>query len=401
MHDGNPQGLALICNLEGRILRVLRNDLNLENAVEGRLFVALIESPSRVKALNFLTAIKSQGAAFDWEMNVFANGEILALHFAGGIMDDALLITASFNGRLAQKLYGDMLSINNEQTNLLRAVLKERTAAPLPPAAPLSDSMYDEISRLNNELVAMQRELSRKNAELERLNALKNQFLGMAAHDLRNPLQNILYYSDFLLESGEALSPQQAEFIQSIHNLSQYMATLVNDLLDFAAIEAGKLRLDLQPVQLKTLIQNNVNRHRPLAARRNISLELQAEEVPALLLDAAKMEQTLDNLISNAVKYSPANSRVWIQLQARENEVLISVRDEGPGVPPGEMEKLFKPFQRASVKSASGEKSVGLGLAIVKRIVDGHGGRIWLESQAGVGSSFYVAFPLAKKKDDS
>jgi signal transduction histidine kinase len=230
--------------------------------------------------------------------------------------------------------------------------------------------------------------------ELEKLNALKNQFLGMAAHDLRNPLHGILAYSSTLLEDTDTLNADQIEFITVIHDQSQYMANLVNDLLDVATIESGKLQLDLQPVDLVKIAQINLNRNRLIAARKNITLDLQADSIPMALFDAAKMEQVLDNLTTNAITYSPPGSHIHIRLQTSAEEILFSVQDEGPGISPAEMEKLFKPFQRTSVKSTGGEKSTGLGLVIVKRIVTGHCGRIWVESQLGKGSTFYVAIPI-------
>lgn len=392
MNDAGPsQGLALICDLQGLILHVLRNDLSLENAAQGQLFFSLVDAASRPKAMNFLTEIKSHNAVLDWEMNIPFMGRIMNLHFAGGILSDSLLITAAPNSQSAEDLFEDMLRINNEQTNLLRAVLKNR----LEPGRTESDPMYDELSRLNNELVSMQRELTGKNVELGKLNALMNQFLGMAAHDLRNPLQGILYYSEFLLEDADKLNADQTGLITVIHDRSQYMASLVNDLLDVATIESGRLELDLQPVDIVKLAQINLNRNRLIASRKNITLNLEADPVPAALLDSAKVEQVFDNLITNAIKYSPPDNRVQIRLKISGKEIMISVQDEGPGIPPAEMEKLFKPFQRTSVKSTAGEKSTGLGLVIVKRIVTGHGGRIWVESQSGKGSIFYVALPVS------
>jgi signal transduction histidine kinase len=392
MTENHPQGLALLCDLQGLILRVLRDDQSLVKAAPGQLFFSLVDRASRTKAMNFLVEIKSLGAVLDWEMNFPAVEGITTLHFAGGLAGDSLLITASTSSQIAEQLYHDMLSINNEQTNLLRAAIKEK----LDTNRTVSDPMYDEISRLNNELVSMQRELARKNAELERLNALKNQFLGMAAHDLHNPLQGILFYSEFLLADAAKLSAEQTAFITTIHNQSQYMASLVNDLLDVATIESGKLQLDLQPVDLVKLVQANLNRNRLIAARKNITIDLETDSIPMALFDPAKMEQVVDNLITNAIKYSPTGSHAYIRLQMSGEEILLSVQDEGLGIPPAEMDKLFKPFQRTSVKSTGGEKSTGLGLAIVKRIVTGHGGRIWVESQAGVGSVFYVVIPITK-----
>jgi signal transduction histidine kinase len=391
MSDDQSQGLALLCDLQGLILRVLRNDLDLKKAAPGQLFFGLVEAASRAKAMNLLTELKSQGAVLDWEMNISAAGGIRSLHFAGGLAGDYLLITAGANGAFAEHLYEDMLRINNEQINLLRTALKDKTEA----GRAVSDPMYNEISRLNNELVAMQRELTGKNVELAKLNALKNQFLGMAAHDLRNPLQGILFYSQFLLDDPEKLDASQTEFITAIRDQSHYMASLVNDLLDVATIESGKLQLDLQPVDMVKLAQTNLTRNRLIASRKTITLNLEADAIPMLLLDAAKMEQVLDNLTTNAIKYSPPGSRICIRLQNSVGEMLLSVQDEGPGIPPAEMDRLFKPFQKTSVKSTGGEKSIGLGLVIVKRIVTGHGGRIWVVSQVGAGSTFYVAVPCS------
>jgi signal transduction histidine kinase len=308
-------------------------------------------------------------------------------------MNDQLIIVGAANESTAMLLYDDMLLINNEQTNLLRAVLKENGQS----LYREHDSVqFDEISRLNNELVSMQRELASQNAELARLNTLKNQFLGMAAHDLRNPLQGILYYSTFLLDDPNKLDAEQIEFLSVIRDQSQYMASLVDDLLDVSTIESGNLQLDLQAVDLIQLAKTNLNRNHPVAAHKNITLNLMTAAIPMVLLDPAKMEQVLDNLVTNAIKYSPPGSRVDILLQTSETGILLSVEDEGPGIPSDEMEKLFKPFQRTSAKSTGGEKSTGLGLAIVKRIVVGHGGRIWVESQAGAGSTFYVEIPILK-----
>jgi signal transduction histidine kinase len=392
MTDKQAQGLAILCDLQGLIKQVLRDDLHLEKAAPGQLLVGLVETSSRTKAMNFLTELKSKSAVLDWEMNISTSPGVKVMHFAGGMLADSLLITAGVNEELAERLYEDTIRINNEQTNLLRVVLKDKAGG----SSAASDPMYDEISRLNNELVSMQRKLAIKNAELERLNTLKNQFLGMAAHDLRNPLQNILFYSEFLRDGAETLNTEQTEFINSIHSQSQYMSGLINDLLDVATIESGKLQLDLQPVDLVNLVKTNLNRNQLIAARKKITLNLEADPIPMILLDAAKMEQVLDNLTTNAIKYSPLGSQVYIRLNTSADEIILSVQDEGLGIPHAEMDRLFKPFQRTSVKSTAGEKSTGLGLVIVKRIVVGHGGRIWIESKTGSGSIFYVAIPISK-----
>lgn len=389
-------GLACLCDADGTIVQVIRDDLGIgERLAPGQLFARLVERGSLIKALNFLTELKTRGAVFDWELNVPLGERVVTLHFAGGATGAHFLIVAATNGQDVLVLYEEMVRMSNEQTNALRAALKDQ-AATTRARTERDDALYDEISRLNNELVAMQRELAKKNVELEQLNALKNQFLGMAAHDLRNPLSVILAYSQFLKdEAAPALNAEQIEFLDTIRASSEFMLGLVNDLLDVAQIEAGQLQLDVQPIDLVALVRRNVARNRVLAAKKHIAIELTETPLPALPADAAKLEQVLNNLLSNAIKFSPPHTTIRVDLARDDANVVLSVRDQGQGIPPNELDKLFKPFQKTSVKSTGGEKSTGLGLAIVKKIVEGHRGKIWVESQVGVGTTFFVALPQA------
>jgi signal transduction histidine kinase len=141
-------------------------------------------------------------------------------------------------------------------------------------------------------------------------------------------------------------------------------------------------------------------RNQLIASRKNISIRLETAPISLALLDLAKIEQVVDNLVTNAIKYSPPGSLVTIRLQPAEGGCLLSVQDQGTGIPVDELDRLFKPFQRTSVKSTGGEKSTGLGMVIVKRIVEGHGGRIWVESQVGSGSTFCVFIPSGANKPD-
>lgn len=263
--------------------------------------------------------------------------------------------------------------------------------------ADLDDRLYDDLSRLNNELATTQRELAKSNAELDRLNIQKNELLGIAAHDLRNPLQVILTYSHFLLEEASDLAPEHREFVRTIRSSSRFMLRLVDDLLDVARIEAGILDLDLAPVDLDALVEHNVALNRVLAEPQGTRIELRRNvgmpKLPDMVLDAAKIEQVLNNLIGNAVKFSPPGSTVEVRLAAGEEGVTLSVRDQGDGIRPEELETLFRPFQKGRNRSTAGEKSTGLGLAIVKRIVEGHRGEIRVESAPGEGAVFHVRLP--------
>ncbi|MBE2201740.1 MAG: HAMP domain-containing histidine kinase [Anaerolinea sp.] len=385
-------GLALLCNAEGVIIEILSNPPELEiNLETGVLFSRLAAAGSLAKALSFLTEVRSKGTAFDHEINVaISKTHIKTFRFIGGTVNETMLVVGSEDGAIAHQMYEEMMRINNEQTNSLRNLLKEQSR---------SDSLYNELSYLNNELVAMQREIAKKNAELERLNEEKNHFLGMAAHDLRNPLHTILGFSDFLLEISS--DPEQQKFLQIIRDVSQFMAHLVDDLLDVSKIEAGNLRLDYEPVNLASLIRRNVIINRPLAARKQIELIYQLDEtLPTALVDSAKLEQVLNNLIGNAIKFSEPNNKVVVSLEQTAEKFLVSVADNGFGIAPEQKSRLFQPFQQGK-RGTEGEKSTGLGLAIVKRIVKKHGGEIWFESELGQGTTFFIAIPVQPSDEEN
>lgn len=240
------------------------------------------------------------------------------------------------------------------------------------------------------QLFRQQQELEQKNKELAQLNEQKNYFLGMAAHDLRNPLGNIQTFSDFILnESGSSMSEQHLEFLKIIRNSSTFMLNMVNSLLDVSVIESGNLDLHLETTNMVELIKNNINLNKNLSEKKNITLLFNSTiENIEVSIDKTQIEQVLNNLITNAIKFSNSGTVVEINLERNEKEVTLSVKDHGQGIPKAEVEKLFNPFQKTSVKSTAGEKSTGLGLAIVKKIVEAHHGKIWVESEVGQGTTF-------------
>lgn len=255
-----------------------------------------------------------------------------------------------------------------------------------------------ERHRSRAELEALTSELRVKNAELAQLNEQKSRFLGIAAHDLRNPLAVILGYSD-LMQSGDAgpVTEDQAEMLTEVCSSVQFMLGLLNDLLDLSKIQAGALRLDLRPTELGALVRKNVATNRVLADKKQIALVVREDaELPPMVLDVRKIEQVLNNLLSNAIKFSHPRTTVEVLLSRREDQAILSVKDQGVGIPKSELDALFRPFQKTSARSTAGERTTGLGLAIVRNIVEGHEGRIWVESEVGKGSTFHVALPLAR-----
>lgn len=254
-------------------------------------------------------------------------------------------------------------------------------------------ALFNELSRINNELANLQRELVATNRSLDRLNEQKNEMLGMAAHDLRGPLGAVLAYCDFLAGEGP-LNPQQQQFVGMIRQASESMLRLVEAFLDLAAIEAGRLRLDVRPVELGALVTTNARRNQVLAARQGVRVEAVPPATPLVVqADPGKLEQVLDNLVGNAVKHSPRGAPVRVVLEAHADGARISVIDAGVGMAPDHLARLFQPFTREARRGLRGESAHGLGLAIVQKIVQAHGGRVEVESTPGQGSCFRVMLP--------
>lgn len=253
-----------------------------------------------------------------------------------------------------------------------------------------------ELVRSNNELHNLTRELQRKNAELARLNEFKDHFLGMAAHDLRIPLTVILGFCEFMLQdSKNHPRPEFMDLLREVCTQGGFMLVLIDDLLDFAAIEMGRPNIKPAPGNFSELLRKSLEIHRPMADKRGIALHLEDRLPPGkVLFDAAKITQVLNNLISNAVKFSGAGTEVTITAGVDDEELVVSVRDQGPGISPDEMSYLFTPFPKISTQAPRDEKGTGLGLAISQRIIIAHQGRIWAESEPGTGSRFSFSLPL-------
>jgi two-component system sensor histidine kinase/response regulator len=247
-------------------------------------------------------------------------------------------------------------------------------------------------SHLQNRILSEQRKLLVE--QLSNANAAKNRFLGMAAHDLRNPLASIRGLAEFLREGAVGpLNPDQLDLIETIHSASQSMLEMVNELLDVATIEAGELKLHREPHNLAELIAKSVSMTNIEAAKKKTHVTLHTGGLtPILQLDPAKMRQVIDNLLSNAVKYSPPGSEITATIQSdpAQGTYGFAVQDQGPGIPDGERDKLFKDFGRLSVQPTGGEKSTGLGLAICRKIVEAHGGTITAENLPTRGCEFRV-----------
>jgi signal transduction histidine kinase len=231
--------------------------------------------------------------------------------------------------------------------------------------------------------------------KLEITNQEKNDYVGMAAHDLRSPINSIYSYTDLLLDAKNTnLSEKQVSHINKIRTLSSKMITLLTETLDYTKIESGTVELHIQPFDYLATINEIVDEMHAFAKKKNITIEFDIQERKiALNFDRNRIEQVFINLISNAIKYSKPNTKVIIRVRKADNYVITDIIDQGIGIKEKEIEHIFKPFVKTSSLPTAGEDSVGLGLAIVKKLVEAHNGKIYVTSKPNVGSTFSFALP--------
>lgn len=257
---------------------------------------------------------------------------------------------------------------------------------------------HTELKRNRDLILEYTLELKERTVELERLNQEKNQFLGIASHDLKNPLGNILMLFQLMQSSGGNALPM-SDFMGIIDRSAKKMLSIINNLLDVNRIESGALRVEQEHTSLKELLAHVVDSFSAAARAKSIAIEMHGPEQDVLLsTDPMLLSQVLDNLVSNAIKYSPKEKTVHLFLEPEsEGNVLIQVQDEGPGFSDADQAKLYQKFARLTAQPTAGEVSTGLGLSIVKRLVEALQGEITLESQPGQGSKFTVSLPYTQQ----
>lgn len=394
----SPARFVVRCDAGGGVEEVIRDDMGTVRELQaGTPLSAAFAAGSREKAEAFLDEIREERGASQWQLLVERDSKHHEVYLAGGPAEDGgFLVIGARSQEGAAELYSELMEISNEQANLLRAATRDRAAVDRTASRNRdAEAMVERMTEVNNELTNLQRELARKNAELERLHDEKNRFLGMAAHDLRNPLGIIQAYAEFLLHDDDLeLEGRQTRFIESIHDSSRFMLQLVNDLLDVSKIEAGAIDLSPETTDLAEVVERIVRLNRLLASEKEIEVELESPGTLEAVVDEGKIEQVLTNLLTNAVKYSEEGTTVQVELRGDDDGVVLAVADQGQGIPQDELDELFEPFASTSVEATAGESSTGLGLAITHRIVQAHGGQIEVESEVGKGSTFTVRLPV-------
>ncbi|MBN2635177.1 MAG: hybrid sensor histidine kinase/response regulator [Prolixibacteraceae bacterium] len=259
----------------------------------------------------------------------------------------------------------------------------------------LMKKLEDINLQLEEKVKARTRELETANQKLTALNIEKNKYVGMVAHDLRNPIGIALSFSDLLINEFDSLSKTEiVDFSKIINERCSFAVNLISQFLDVSKIEAGTFELNLEKHNYVDFVKNVVGRNSLLAKNKSQKISFKTD-IPEIefAFDKDKIEQVLSNIISNAIKFSMPYKKISVEIYVENGNVITRVIDEGQGIPKGEIEHIFNPYLATSVKSTAGEKSTGLGLAIVKKIVDAHQGEIKVESSFGKGSVFTVILP--------
>jgi len=256
---------------------------------------------------------------------------------------------------------------------------------------PLDPNLSDALDSIS-ELVAEVLERRRAEAETEKL---KNEFFALVSHELRTPLTSIIGYLELILEeeAGE-VADEQRQFLTVIERNARRLLRLVGDLLFVAQVEAGTLSLERHGVDLEAVVRDAVEAGRPRAEQAGVELVAHTEPVPALDGDGDRLAQVVDNLITNAVKFTPAGGRVTVRSGRREGSVFVEVTDTGVGIAADEQDRLFERFFRTKAATEASVQGIGLGLSIVRAIAHGHGGEVACVSEEGVGTTFTVELPI-------
>jgi signal transduction histidine kinase len=252
----------------------------------------------------------------------------------------------------------------------------------------------DEIGALAADVNRMNDELRRLYGELETASRHKSDFLATMSHELRTPLNAIIGFSEVLHEQmfGE-LNERQLAYVDDVLAAGRHLLSLINDVLDLAKIEAGRMELDLSQVALPDLLRSAVSMHSERAGRGGIALALSTEPAEiSITADERRVRQIVFNLLSNAIKFTPSGGRVDISALAEDGRVEIAVTDTGPGISSDDIEAIFEEFEQTTDgKKAEG---TGLGLPLSRKLVELHGGRLWAESEVGRGSTFRFTLPI-------
>jgi len=286
----------------------------------------------------------------------------------------------------------------HEEDQQLLSALADQAAIAIENAK-LYEQVRQYAEALESKVAVRTRELQEVNRQLETASRHKSAFLANMSHELRTPLNSIIGFSEVLLDEAlGALPPEeQREFLGNILSSGRHLLTLINDILDLSKVEAGRMELYPKAFAVAEVISGVLQTIKPLAARKEIGVEEAIEPgLPIVVADPGKVKQILYNLLSNAVKFTPEQGRIGVRAARRHEEVWFVVWDTGIGITPEDLGRIFEEFQQVETTAARQYEGTGLGLTLAQKFVELHGGRIWVESAPGQGSTFTFTLPLVE-----
>jgi signal transduction histidine kinase/PAS domain-containing protein len=293
-----------------------------------------------------------------------------------------LLLGPADYGQLSDDLSQLLVTITNQ---LIMAI--ERSQAKV--------DLEQLVARRTTELLESHQRLEATVAELRRMDQFKTNFLSNVSHELRTPLSGIIGYGEFLAEGvyGD-LSPDQGEILNKLVESGYKLMDLINNLLDLSRIDAGRLTLYKEPIELGVIVEQSIGQVLPKAMQKGIHLDLPAGGTPTVDVDPGRIVQVLVNLLFNAIKFTPDGGTIRVTFQAVGGEVTVAVSDTGIGIPAEHLPLLFVRFSQVDASSTRQFEGTGLGLAICRELIELHAQRIWVESTPGRGSTFYFTLPI-------
>jgi signal transduction histidine kinase len=259
--------------------------------------------------------------------------------------------------------------------------------------------LEDRVAQRTRALMQANRRLSAQWLRLQRANGFKNEILGTVAHDLKNPLGVILGRTEMLTELIGAGSPKEnvTAQVEHIRDATKRLTSMVDHLISDAMADAFDISIRREPVDIAALVTEVTDSNLPSAVNKQQAISVSAPPNVVTMCDADRIREAIDNLVSNAIKYSPIGGKITVMVRHEGDNTVIRIADQGAGLSPEDLARLFGRFQRLSAKPTAGESSTGLGLSIVKRIIDMHGGHVTAESAGpGQGSTFTVTLPATE-----
>jgi signal transduction histidine kinase len=317
-------------------------------------------------------------------------------------LEDAYEEISIKNKELLQQQH--MISEQAEKLNAIHEeILAKNEELELQKEALLDQSDYlheanETITHMHQEVEKQKNEILRKNEELLILNNEKNNLIGIVAHDLKSPLNQIKGLLSIMKLTATNLTEETLMYIDMMEKSSGRLSDMIAKILDVEAIESKKLNLVMEEINLGEILQSLADRYTLASEQKQITICRQIDHQVKAVVDRGYVEQVFENLLSNAIKFSPKERRVFIKLSQDNGRIICEIKDEGPGISDDDKKKLFGKYQKLSAKPTGNETSTGLGLSIVKKFVEAMNGQIWCESQVGQGASFMVAFPVVQSE---